>query len=267
MKTFGWLIAIVLVFFGPAWVDAAPILSALALWAGLRSLSNHGGDVLKAIGRPHVLAVISIAHAVVLVPALIYAASHGAAAVAATVAGLQCGAVFIKLAIASRIIGVSLLEIGQSFVRAATAGVDPRVVAMVRDLLLAEGRLTASGPLLFYAALKLDADQLAARTSRVFLGMRLECAQCHDHPFERWSQDDYYGLAAYFSQARNSSKVEVHYTRRKHVTKAKRATTSLYASDTSVPLRWMAGRPWLLASSTVSDSGITPMSGMRIVSR
>ncbi|MCA9049636.1 MAG: DUF1549 domain-containing protein, partial [Planctomycetaceae bacterium] len=57
---------------------------------------------------------------------------------------------------------------------------------VVRSLLLAEGRLSRSGPLLFYSALKLDPEQLAARTGRVFLGMRLECAQCHDHPFEPW---------------------------------------------------------------------------------
>ncbi|EKJ98950.1 protein containing DUF1549 [Rhodopirellula baltica SH28] len=71
---------------------------------------------------------------------------------------------------------------------------------IVRRLLLAEGRLAQSGPLLFYSALKLDADQLAARTSRVFLGMRLECAQCHDHPFEPWSQEDFWSYAAFFAQ-------------------------------------------------------------------
>lgn len=71
---------------------------------------------------------------------------------------------------------------------------------IVRELLLAEGRLAQSGPLLFYSALKLDADQLAARTSRAFLGMRLECAQCHDHPFEPWTQEDFWSYAAFFAQ-------------------------------------------------------------------
>ncbi|TWU01658.1 DUF1549 and DUF1553 domain-containing protein [Neorhodopirellula pilleata] len=71
---------------------------------------------------------------------------------------------------------------------------------IVRKLLLAEGRLSRSGPLLFYSALKLNADQLAARTSRVFLGMRLECAQCHDHPFEPWTQKDFWSYAAFFAQ-------------------------------------------------------------------
>lgn len=71
---------------------------------------------------------------------------------------------------------------------------------VVRSLLLAEGRLSRSGPLLFYSAAKLDADQLASRTARVFLGMRLECAQCHDHPFEPWTQDDFWGFAAFFAR-------------------------------------------------------------------
>ncbi|WP_206028703.1 DUF1549 and DUF1553 domain-containing protein [Thalassoroseus pseudoceratinae] len=71
---------------------------------------------------------------------------------------------------------------------------------IVRDLLLAEGRLSKSGPLLFYSAVKLNPEELASRTARVFLGMRLECAQCHDHPFEPWSQEDFWGFAAFFAQ-------------------------------------------------------------------
>jgi hypothetical protein len=71
---------------------------------------------------------------------------------------------------------------------------------IVRSLLLAEGRLSRSGPLLFYSAVKLDPDQLASRTARVFLGMRLECAQCHDHPFEPWRQQDFWSFAAFFAQ-------------------------------------------------------------------
>tara|TARA_R110002072_G_C7978996_1_gene536062 strand:- start:64657 stop:67230 length:2574 start_codon:yes stop_codon:yes gene_type:complete len=71
---------------------------------------------------------------------------------------------------------------------------------IVRSLLLADGRLVRSGPLLFYSAAKLDPDQLASRTARVFLGMRLECAQCHDHPFEPWAQDEFWGFAAFFAR-------------------------------------------------------------------
>ncbi len=72
--------------------------------------------------------------------------------------------------------------------------------SVVRSLLLAGGRLSRSGPLLFYSAAKLDPDVLAARSARVFLGMRLECAQCHNHPFEPWTQEEFWNLAAFFAQ-------------------------------------------------------------------
>jgi hypothetical protein len=53
-----------------------------------------------------------------------------------------------------------------------------------------------------------DADyfqkDLAESTAQLFLGIRLQCAQCHNHPFERWTQDDYLGLAAFFSQVKRS---------------------------------------------------------------
>ena len=43
-----------------------------------------------------------------------------------------------------------------------------------------------------------DPERLAARVARAFLGVRLDCAQCHDHPFQPWKQDDFRGLAAFF---------------------------------------------------------------------
>ena len=81
---------------------------------------------------------------------------------------------------------------------------------LVRELLMAEGRVNESGPLLFYAAAKMNAEELAARTSRSFLGMRMECAECHDHPFDHWSQEDFWSLAAYFAQiSRPQGKIEM----------------------------------------------------------
>ena len=81
---------------------------------------------------------------------------------------------------------------------------------MVSKILLAEGRVNESGPLLFYAAAKMNAEELAARTSRSFLGTRMECAQCHDHPYDDWSQEDFWGLAAYFAQiSRPQGKIEM----------------------------------------------------------
>lgn len=56
------------------------------------------------------------------------------------------------------------------------------------------------GPGYFYAANELKPELLASETSRIFLGLQLGCAQCHDHPFDRWSQKDFWGLAAFFAQ-------------------------------------------------------------------
>lgn len=47
-------------------------------------------------------------------------------------------------------------------------------------------------------------DRLAARTARAALGQRIDCAQCHDHPFAEWTQADFQGLAAFFGQTRLS---------------------------------------------------------------
>ena len=82
---------------------------------------------------------------------------------------------------------------------------------IVRELLLAEGRVSESGPLLFYAALRLNPEELAARTSRAFLGVRMECAQCHNHPFdEAISQHDFWSFAAFFARiSRPRGKMEM----------------------------------------------------------
>jgi len=79
-----------------------------------------------------------------------------------------------------------------------------RFVVNTRYDRLIEEFLTATqgdnGPGYFYTALELQPEMLAAETSRIFLGLRLECAQCHDHPFDRWKQKDFWGVAAYFAQ-------------------------------------------------------------------
>jgi hypothetical protein len=70
--------------------------------------------------------------------------------------------------------------------------------AFVRELLTVEGNAQDVGPGSFYKVL--DTPELLGRSiSQLFLGTRLECAQCHHHPSERWSQDDYYGFAGFFT--------------------------------------------------------------------
>jgi hypothetical protein len=69
----------------------------------------------------------------------------------------------------------------------------------VRELITAQGSTYTTGPANFYRVVSSPPD-LAEATSQVFLGVRLQCARCHHHPFEKWSQDDYYSLAAYFAR-------------------------------------------------------------------
>ena len=70
---------------------------------------------------------------------------------------------------------------------------------MVGDLLVVTGG-GDSGPALFYTAMDLDPEKLAASTARIFLGLQMDCAKCHDHPFDHWTQSDFWGYAAFFAQ-------------------------------------------------------------------
>ncbi|MEI8383151.1 MAG: DUF1549 and DUF1553 domain-containing protein [Planctomycetota bacterium] len=70
---------------------------------------------------------------------------------------------------------------------------------LTRELLTAKGNLFTNGPVAYYF-IDEKVEDLAETTSQVFLGVRLQCTKCHHHPNEVWSQQDYYGLAAYFSK-------------------------------------------------------------------
>ena len=69
----------------------------------------------------------------------------------------------------------------------------------VRELLAATGTVIDNPPVAWYKRVK-EPKQQIEDVAQLFLGVRMQCAQCHHHPFERWSQDDYYGLVAFFSQ-------------------------------------------------------------------
>lgn len=70
---------------------------------------------------------------------------------------------------------------------------------LVRELLAATGTVIANPPVAWYKRVKEPKQQLED-VAQLFLGVRMQCAQCHHHPFERWSQDDYYSFEAFFSQ-------------------------------------------------------------------
>jgi hypothetical protein len=70
---------------------------------------------------------------------------------------------------------------------------------VVRELLTSSGSSFAMPPANYWLAAD-QPQQLAEHTAQVFLGVRIQCAQCHNHPFENWTMDDYYGFAAFFAQ-------------------------------------------------------------------
>jgi hypothetical protein len=82
--------------------------------------------------------------------------------------------------------------------------------AVVRDLIADTGLWTDHPATNFVSvtfnpeAGRPDPERLAARVSRAFLGIRLDCAQCHDHPFQAWKQADFRGLAAYFGRVHSN---------------------------------------------------------------
>ncbi|MDB5339572.1 MAG: hypothetical protein JWN70_5191 [Planctomycetaceae bacterium] len=70
---------------------------------------------------------------------------------------------------------------------------------IVRDILCASGDIEQHPPVNWWRQVKDTSDQVE-NTAQVFLGLRIQCARCHHHPFDRWSQQDYYGFAAFFSR-------------------------------------------------------------------
>ncbi len=71
----------------------------------------------------------------------------------------------------------------------------------VRELLTADGS-SYKNPAANYYRISRDPENSVETTAQLFLGVRIQCAKCHNHPFERWTQDDYYGFAAFFSRVR-----------------------------------------------------------------
>src|SRR5204863_7923139 len=72
---------------------------------------------------------------------------------------------------------------------------------IVRELITANGSTFANPPANFYRIAR-DPTNLAETTAQLFFGIRMQCAKCHNHPFERWTQDDYYSMAAFFARVK-----------------------------------------------------------------
>jgi hypothetical protein len=72
---------------------------------------------------------------------------------------------------------------------------------IIHDLLAARGG-TFSEPATNYFKLEPDVKKVTENVAQVFMGTRIQCAQCHNHPFDRWTMNDYYGFASFFAQVK-----------------------------------------------------------------
>jgi hypothetical protein len=77
----------------------------------------------------------------------------------------------------------------------------------VRELVTAQGSAFRSGAANYFRINK-NPDELAETTAQLFLGVRMQCAKCHHHPFEKYSQQDYYGLSAFFARVGSKASQE-----------------------------------------------------------
>ena len=73
------------------------------------------------------------------------------------------------------------------------------ISTIVQELVTATGS-TLKNPAASYYQIQRDTLKTAENTAQVFMGMRIQCAQCHNHPFDRWTMNDYYSFAAFFPQ-------------------------------------------------------------------
>ena len=78
----------------------------------------------------------------------------------------------------------------------------------VRDIITASGETSTNPAVVWYREVD-QVNEQVEDTAQLFLGTRIQCARCHHHPFEKWSQNDYYGLAAFFTTIGKKNILEV----------------------------------------------------------
>lgn len=123
---------------------------------------------------------------------------------------------------------------------------------IVRDMIASDGVWTDQAQVNFlsaaYANDDFDENKLAGRTVRAFLGQRIDCAQCHDHPFTHWKQNQFEGLAACYGKLRVSL-VGVDDNAELNYEVEDRMTTKMRMVDPAVPF----GEEWFPSEGTPRD--------------
>ena len=115
-----------------------------------------------------------------------------------------------------------------------------------KQLLTGAGSTLANPPANFYRT-STDMNECVETISQVFLGARLQCAKCHNHPFERWTQDNYYGLGAFFNrvQRRNTGRP------------GEMFVYTSFAGDVTQPRTGQVMAPWLPQQGSIESTDDT----------
>ncbi len=132
------------------------------------------------------------------------------------------------------------------------------------EMIVASGNLAESPALNWYARHRLDAANLADDTSRLFLGIQLGCARCHNHPHEKWKLDDFYGLAAFYSGLKKDELTRVEKMQRQAAQAAERRNDGQIQDRGRRFTKATGGRqtdasrvPWIAARREEPSSSIT----------
>lgn len=124
---------------------------------------------------------------------------------------------------------------------------------IVRDLITATGRMEDNPAVTYLIEGRLPraVPDLTDLTSRYFLGIRLNCAQCHDHPFVKWKQEEFWGMAAFFTQIQTPKRAKQVYER--GVVDDPQLTLA-NLKDAGVPDGFIQRAPTFLGGRTMSAS-------------
>ncbi|MCA9138104.1 MAG: DUF1549 domain-containing protein [Planctomycetales bacterium] len=112
-----------------------------------------------------------------------------------------------------------------------------------KQLVTGTGSTLANPPANFYRTAT-DMNECVETISQVFLGARLQCAKCHNHPFERWTQDNYYGLGAFFNRVQ----------RRKTQRPGEMFVYTSDSGDVTQPRTGQVMAPWLPQTGSIETT-------------
>jgi hypothetical protein len=113
-----------------------------------------------------------------------------------------------------------------------------------KELLTADGSTFVNPPANYFRTAT-ETNDCTETTSQLFLGIRIQCAKCHNHPFERWSQDNYYGIGAFFNRVQ----------RKPGVNPDEQVIWVARAGEVTQPRTGQQMQPWLPLSGTAELTG------------